>query len=359
MEGELPWLGLARQLGADIAALIGASPAEVIVTNTTTVNLHQLLATFYNPRASRTIIVADGLLFPSDRYALQSHLQSHGHDPATQLRLVSSGDGYTLSEEKIIAAMTDDVQLVLLPSVVHSSGQLLDIKRLAHASRERGILLGIDCSHSVGVVPHHFSEDGVDFAFWCTYKYLNGGPGSVGGLFVHARHLPRVPGMAGWFSGAEADLFKSSATLVPADDARSMQISTPSVLGMAPLVGSLEMIQDAGIEAIRQKSVRLTTFMIELIACGLEAHGFEIITPRDAERRGGHIAIRHDAASRISKAWRASSVIADFRAPNILRVAPGPLYTSFQDCYEALSRLKRIMDEQTFAQFTEEPDVIP
>ena len=358
-EGDLPWLGLARQLGAGLASLIGVSPAEVIATNTTTVNLHQLLATFYDSRSSRKVIIADGLIFPSDRYALQSHLQSHGLEPETHLRLVPSRDGHKLSEDDIIAAMTDDVQLVLLPSVVHRSSQLLDISRLAQESQRRGVILGIDCSHSIGVVPHHFSDDGIDFAFWCTYKYVNGGPGSVAGLFLNEKHFGKAPGLAGWFSCDEANLFSGSPTLTPASDARAMQISTPCVASMAPLIGSLDMIQEAGIERIREKSLKLTQFLMDLITCGFDEYGFEFANPLSADRRGGHVALVHESGAQISKAWRAASVIADFRAPDIIRIAPSPLYTSFNDCYQAISRLRLIMQDSSFQRFSDEPDVIP
>lgn len=358
-EGDLPWLGLARQIGDGLAPLIDVSPTEVIATNTTTVNLHQLLATFYEPHLSRNVLVADELIFPSDRYALQSHLKRHGLEPQTHLRLVQSRDGYTLSEDDIIAAMTDDVQLILLPSVVHHSAQLLDIRRIAQESRRRGVILGIDCSHSIGIVPHHFTDDGIDFAFWCTYKYLNGGPGSVAGLFLNERHFGREPGMAGWFGCDEKDLFSGSPTLTPACDARAMQISTPCVASMAPLIGSLEMIRMAGIENIRQKSLKLTQFLMDLIKCGLPEHGFEFANPLSADRRGGHVALVHEAGAKISKAWRAASVVTDFRAPDIIRLAPSPLYTSFHDCYESISRLRLIMKDRTFQRFSDEPGVVP
>ena len=358
-EGELPWLSLARQIGTAMAPLIGVSPAEVIATNTTTINLHQLLATLYDPRSSRNALVADLLIFPSDRYALQSHLKSHGLEPRTHLRLVPSRDGYTLSEDDILAAMTDDVQLALLPSVVHHSAQLLDIPRLAQEAQRRGVLLGIDCSHSIGIVPHRFSDDDIDFAFWCTYKYLNGGPGSVAGLFLNERHFGREPGMAGWFGCAEEDLFSGSPTLTPARDAGAMQISTPCVASMAPLIGSLEMINAAGIERIREKSLRMTQFLMDLITCGLGEYGFEFANPLSDHRRGGHIALVHEAALQISKALRAASAVADFRPPDIIRLAPSPLYTSFQDCYEAISRLQQIMKDRTFERFSDEPGVVP
>jgi len=358
-QGDLQWVTMAKQVGAATAPLIGASPAEVTFTAGTTVNLHQCLATLYDPRSDRKGIVADDLAFPSDRYALHSHLKALGLDPDTHLHLVPARDRYTLSEDDIIAAMTEEVQLVLLPSVVHLSGQLLDIRRIAEAASQRGILLGIDCSHSVGAVPHQFHDDGVDFAVWSSYKFLNGGPGSVAGLFLHEKHFGRSPGLAGWFSATEENLFSYAPTLTPAPDARAMQIATPCVASLAPLVGSLETIQSAGIDAIREKSLQQTQFMTDLIDSGLREFGFDVATPSAPERRGGHVALVHPNASRISKALHDAGVVADFRRPDIIRVAPSPLYTTFHDCYEALSRLRTIMQDKTYEQFPEEPGIVP
>lgn len=358
-EGELQWVTMAKQVGAAIAPLIGASPEEVVLTGTTTVNLHQCLATLYDPGSDRKGIVTDELAFPSDRYALHSHLKTHGLDPEVHLSFVQPRDQYTLSEDDIIAAMTDEIQLVLLPSVVHLTGQLLDIDLIARAARQRGILLGIDCSHSIGVLPHRFHDDGVDFAIWSTYKFLNGGPGSVAGLFLHETHFGKAPGMAGWFSAAEHDLFSYSPTLTPAPDARAMQIATPCVASLAPLVGSLETIQKAGIDALREKSLRQIQFLMDLIDSGLREFGFEVATPSPPEQRGGHVALIHSNASRISKALQQAGVAADFRRPDIIRVAPSPLYTTFIDCYEAMSRLRAIMREKTYESFPEKPGVVP
>ena len=194
LEGDPAWFTLAETLGASLASLVGAQADEVVVANSTTVNLHQLLATLYQPSGSRTKILADALSFPSDLYAIQSHLRLRGLDPSDHLVLVPTEDGRTLTDRAILQAMTDEVALAVLPSVVYRSGQLLDIERIACEGQARGVVVGFDCSHSVGAVPHRLSDWGVDFAFWCSYKYLNGGPGAVGALYLNRRHFGKAPG---------------------------------------------------------------------------------------------------------------------------------------------------------------------
>ncbi|OFW77824.1 MAG: kynureninase, partial [Alicyclobacillus sp. RIFOXYA1_FULL_53_8] len=240
-EGAHPWFYLSETLAKTLAPLVGAAPEEVIVTGSTTTNLHQLVATFYQPQGQRTKIVADELTFPSDIYALQSQLRLHSLDPASHLVRVQSRDGMTLEEDDIIAAMTPDVSLVVLPSVLYRSGQLLDMQRLTKAAHERNILIGFDLAHSIGALPHALSEWDVDFAFWCNYKYLNSGPGSVAGLYVNRKHFGLTPGLTGWFSANKSIQFDMDHTLVTAEDAGAFQIGTPHILSTAPLIGSLEL----------------------------------------------------------------------------------------------------------------------
>ena len=245
-EASPAWFHLAEELGVLTAPLIGATADEVVVTNSTTVNLHQLLATLFQPSAARPYILADALAFPSDAYALQSHLRLRGLDPARHLVLAPSRDGFTLDEDDIIAAMTPSVQMAVLPAVIYAGGQLLDMAALTRAAHERAIIIGFDCSHSIGAVPHAFDEWGVDFAFWCGYKYLNGGPGASGGLYLNRRHFGRAPGLAGWFSSAKDRQFDMAGQLSAAAGAGALQIGTPNILSMAPLLGTLPMILDAG-----------------------------------------------------------------------------------------------------------------
>ncbi len=268
LDSHPPWFLLAERLGEQLAPLIGADADEVVVANSTTVNLHQLLATFYDPQAARKKIVADELCFPSDRYALESFVRLVGRNPEQTNHYVGSHDGWMLDEQRLIDAMTDDVQLVILPAVLYVSGQLLDIGRLTAAAHQRGVLIGFDCSHSVGVVPHQLSQDGVDFAFFCTYKYLNGGPGAIGALYLNRRHFQRSAGLAGWFGCRKERQFDMDAQFVQAATAGGLQIGTPPVLAAAPLRGALRLIQDnSGTPPFLPSPARMASTVITM-RCG-------------------------------------------------------------------------------------------
>jgi kynureninase len=360
-----PWLTLGESIAAGLAPLLGAAPEELALTGSTTTNLHQLLATLYDPTLEagrsvpRNVIVADELNFPSDLHALQSHLRQRGLDPAKHLRLVRSRDGRTLRPGDIFAAFTPDVQLAVLPVVLFTSGQLLDVGAIAREAKTRGILLGLDCSHSIGAVPHALDHDGVDFAFWCSYKYLNAGPGAVAGLYLNRRHFGRAPGLAGWW-GVRADRrFALSAQHEPAPNASALHIGTPHLLSLAPLQGSLELLAEAGgIATLRAKSLALTACLMELVGSELRDFGFGLVNPRADHERGGHIALAHPEAWRICSALKAAGVVPDFRPPDIIRLAPAPLYNSFADCAGAIARLQEIMRIQAYEKFPRQRPLI-
>jgi kynureninase len=335
--------------------LVGARPSEVVVTGGITINLHALLATFFRPGNGRTRVLADTLDFPSDLYALQSHLRLRGLDPAEHLLLVPSRDGRTIDEQDVLAALDrPDVALAWLPSVLYCSGQLLDMPRLAAAARARGITIGFDCAHSVGSVPHSLHDWGVDFAVWCTYKYMNAGPGSVGGLYVHERHHALGPGLAGWWGGDKQHQFDMASEFTPAATAAAWQISTPSVLGAAALYGSLGVLREAGIARLRAKSLALSSLLIDLADRYLAPLGFVVGTPRNPDLRGGHVALEHPAAVRITRALKARGIIPDFRPPNVIRVAPVPLYTRYREVGELVLALKSIVESGEHLQFSDE-----
>jgi len=315
------------------------------------VNLHQLLATFYRPSAQRTKILADALDFPSDVYALQSQLRLHGCDPAHDLVLVRSRDGRTIDEDDVIAAMTEEVALVWLPSVLYRSGQLLDLERLTREAHARGILVGLDLAHSVGSVPHRLHAWGVDFAVWCTYKYLNAGPGAVGALFVHRDRFGTPPGLAGWWGSDKTRQFEMAHAFTPADSAGAWQIGTPPVLSAAALYGSLRVVEEAGLEAIRSKSLDLTGYLMFLADAVLAPLGFQVGTPRERHRRGGHVALEHPHAIRISRALRARGVVSDFRPPDVIRLAPVALYTMYADVFRTLEALRDIVESGAYMRF--------
>jgi kynureninase len=357
-QGNHPWFFMSEKLGEMIAPLVGASPEEVIVTGSTTINLHQLVATFYKPEGKRTKILADELNFPSDIYALQSQLRTHGFDPDTHLIRVKSRDGRFIEEDDIIEAMTDDIALIILPTILYRSGQILDMKRLTEEAHKRGILIGFDGCHSIGAIPHLFSEWNVDFAYWCNYKHLNGGPGSVGGLYVNHRHFGTMPGLSGWFGSRKDKQFDMDHTLTPSESAGAYQIGTPHVLSIAPLIGSLEIFKEAGIENIRQKSLEINQYLMKLIEHELTNMRFFIGTPREDERRGGHVSLEHKEAARICKSLKENGIIPDFRAPNIIRLAPVALYTSYAEVWEVVQILKKIMTEKQYEKFENEREVV-
>lgn len=357
-EGKHPWFYLSEELGKQFAPLVGASPEELIATGSTTINLHQLLASFYKPDGKKTKILADELNFPSDIYAMKSQLQLHGYSPEDHLVKVKSKDGHTLRTEDIIKAMTDDIALIVLPGVLYRSGQILDIKTLTEAAHERGIPIGFDLCHSIGSIPHHLSEWNVDFAFWCTYKHLNGGPGSVAGIYVNEKHLGKEPGLAGWFSSAKDKQFDMEHDLTPAPNAGAYQIGTPHVLSLAPLIGSLEIFQEVGIEAIRNKSLALTDYLLELIQVELKEFGFTIASPLERTSRGGHVYLTHPNAASICKALKAAGIIPDFRSPNGIRLAPVGLYSTFEEVWKTVQVLKQIMLEEQYKKYENTRGVI-
>jgi kynureninase len=361
LAGEQPWFTYAEELGAKAAGLMGAKPEEVVATGTTTVNIHSLVSTLYKPAGKRTKILADELNFPTDIYALRSEIRLRGLDPGGHLMLVRSEDGHCLDEQCIIDMMTDDIAIALLPSVLYRSGQLLDMQRLSAAAHERGILIGFDCSHSAGVVPHRLDDAQADFAVWCSYKYMNGGPGGVAFLYLNEKHFHEEPGMAGWFGYIKEKQFDLSLDFEHAPCAGGMQISSPGILAAAALEGSLDLIIEAGIEAIRDKSVRMTSYFIflaEELLSG-EPYDFDIVTPREADRRGGHVALSHASEGyRICEALKARGVIGDFRPPSILRFAPAPLYTSYTDVRRVVQILQQIIDRREYETFSKERDAI-
>lgn len=347
LAADPPWFTLGESLGEKMAPLVGASSDSVVVTGSTTVNLHQMVGTFYRPEGERRKILATALDFPSDIYALQSQIRLHGGVPEHDLVLVPSRDGRTMDEDDLIAAISDEVALVLLPSILYRSGQLLDIARVTASAHEQGALIGWDCAHSAGALPHQLDEWDVDFAVWCSYKYLNAGPGAVGALYVNPRHFGREPALAGWWGYRKDRQFDMAHHWEGAEHAGAWQISTVPLLSSAALLGSLTIFEEAGIGAIRAKSLAQTDFLIEMMndcGAGEEPYGYRIGTPPEHSRRGGHLAIEHEAAAQIAQALIARNVIVDFRKPNVIRLAPIALYTSYHELWQTVHILREIID---------------
>ncbi|WP_312506053.1 kynureninase [Lysinibacillus sp.] len=357
-QGEHPWFFLSEQVGAQLSKIVGAKPEEVIATGSTTVNLHQMIATFYKPTGKKTKIVIDELNFPTDLYAVQSQLGLHYENIEEHIQYIRSQDGHYYTHEDIVAAMTEDVALIVLPGVLYRSGQILDMKALTKEAHQRGILIGFDLCHSVGSVEHSLHDWDVDFAFWCNYKHLNGGPGAVAGLFVHEKHFGTKPGLAGWFSSDKAKQFDMETSLIQAQNVSAYQMGTPHLLSLAPLLGALELFNEAGITRIREKSMQLTEYFIQLYNYYIGNYDFTLNCPVNNDLRGGHVYLTHSDSARICKALKAKGVVPDFRAPNGIRIAPVALYNSFEEVYEVVQILKTIMDEKLYEQFKNEREIV-
>ncbi len=352
LKGNPPAFQYEKYLGELMAPLVGANPHEVTIHGNTTINIHSMIATFYKPTKDKNKILVDDLNFPTGRYAIESQIKLKGLDTKEIIKEVKSMDGQFINEEEIIKQMTSDVALVFLPSVLYRSSQLLDVERITKAAHEKNIIIGWDCCHGIGSVPHKLSKWKVDFAVWCTYKYLNGGIGSSAAMFVNELHHKLEPGLAGWFGYQKDKQFDLRNDFQPEKDITAWQTGTPNIFSMAPLEGSLKMFNEIGIEDIREKSLALTNYLMHLIKVELKEYGFSIGNPSDDEKRGGHVALVHEKAVQINEAMKEKNIIPDYRAPNIIRLAPIALYTSFEEIYEMVQRIKDIMDHKTYENFS-------
>ena len=332
------WFGLSERLAPKVARLVGANRDEVAVTGSITGNLHALLATFYQPQNVRRNILATELDFPTDLYALESWTSLHG----AELKKVPSRDGEILEFADILEAMTDDIALILLPTVLYRSGQKLDVKKLTRAAHERGVLIGWDAAHSIGAMPHAFHDDGVDFAVWCHYKYVNAGPGAPGGLFVHQKHQERTPVLRGWWGHDKLSQFEMRGDFRRSSGAGAFQQGTPSILALAALEGAMTVFDCLDLLELRQKSLELTDYFMDL--CDKHLIELRIVTPRAHTERGGHVALAHPGARALSLALREKGVIADFRAPNVLRLAPVALYNTKAELEQTVQILRELLD---------------
>lgn len=350
-KAEVPWFYFSKELARLMAPLVGAEEDELTIHSSTTVNIHTTIATFYKPNSGKNKILMDSLTFPSDRYAIESQLKLKGLDPKEYLIVIDSENERTYEEKDIVDRMTDDVALVFLPSVLYRSGQLLDMEYLTREAHKRGILIGFDCCHSAGAVPHELSRWGVDFAVWCNYKYLNVGPGGVATIYINKKHFDLDPGLAGWHGYVQEKQFDLLNEFESAGNAGGWQIGTAHMLSMAPLEGSLKMYREAGIHSLREKSLNLTGYMMYLIDEELSRFGFTVGNPREEKRRGGHVALEHEDAARINAALKDMGVIPDFRRPNVIRLAPVPLYISYHDVWKVVQIIKKIMEEKIYEKY--------
>lgn len=346
------YFNFTHELARLLAPHLNADPSEIVVAGSTTSAVHQAISTFFKPNEKRYKILVDDLNFPTDRYAVDSVVMTKGLKVEDAVKIVKSPDGLNIDEDAVIEAMTDDVSVILLPAVLYRSGQLLDMKKLTDAAHERGIIIGWDLCHSIGAVPHDFKEIQPDFALWCNYKYLSGGPGANAGMYLNKKHFGIQPGLAGWFGNKDETQFLLRHTFEPAGDASVFQTGTPNLLSMAPLEGSLKIYQEAGLENLREKSLHITSYLMYLIDEKLAKYGYSYDNPTDDTKRGGHVALVHEEAYRISLALKKLNIVPDYREPNVIRLAPIALYNSYEDVYTLVETLEKIIVDKVYEEFS-------
>lgn len=346
--GARPWVSYHEHLTKGLATLAGAYASEVVAMNSLSVNLHLLMASFYRPTRERHKILIERSAFPSDRYAVAAQLKLHGFDPATSLVELGPRDGEVAIRDDDVCAFLDregaTIALVLWPGVQYLTGQCFDIRTIAAAARKRDCTMGIDLAHAIGNVPLALHDSGVDFAVWCGYKYLNGGPGAIGGAFVHDRHARRfdLPRLAGWWGHDPNTRFAMPHDVALQVGAAGWQVSNPPILAMAPLLASLELFERTGMDALRAKSLRLTSFVRDAVASQLP--GVTLLTPNEPNAYGSQlslsIATQSADLSRVRAHLQGAGVICDWREPDVLRFAPVPLYNSFTEAWTLITTLK-------------------
>ncbi len=345
---EADWLNLHERLAPDVAALAGAKPLEAVVMHSLTINLHLLMASFFRPAGERRVILVEQGAFPSDRYAVVSQLGWHGLDSAECLVQVAPRPGeQLLRHEDLVAAIEragPRLALVLLPGVQYLTGQCLDIAALAAAAHRAGAIAGFDLAHAMGNLPLSLHDWDVDFAAWCSYKYLNGGPGATAGAFVHERHFgSTAPRLSGWWGNHIDTRFEMAEPFRPYRGAAGWQVSNHPLLGMVPLKSSLAQFAAAGMPALRRRSLQLTGWLERLLDARLGGR-IESLTPRDPDSRGAQLSVRLTGARGKGRALfdrlLARGLTCDWREPDVIRLAPAPMYNSFEDCWRAVALIE-------------------
>jgi len=347
--GRHPWMPYHRQLTDQMAEIVGAKPLEVVVMNSLTVNLHLMMVSFYRPTQTRHKIVVEAGAFPSDQYAFSSQIRFHGFDPATSLIELTPRPGEAdIRQEDIDSLLEGEgaaIALVLLGGVNYATGQLFDMKAITRAGHAQGCIVGFDLAHAAGNVLLQMHNWDVDFAVWCNYKYLNGGPGCAGGCFVHERHARAfdVPRFAGWWGHDQEIRFLMGPDFQPMAGAEGWQLSNPSIMSMVPLRASLEIFAEAGMQPLRVKSESLTGYL-EFLLDQQTREGFSVLTPREPNRRGAQLSIRiHRGGRFICDQLVDQGILCDWREPDILRVAPVPLYNTYHDVYQFVERFVSVL----------------
>lgn len=347
---ENPWMPYHRLLTDRTAALVGAQPSEVVVMNSLTVNLHLMMTSFYRPTKERHKVLIERGAFPSDQYAVKSQIRLHGYDPASSLLELAPRDGEScLRDEDIESTIDregDSIALILFGGVNYATGQVFDMARITKTGHRKGCVVAFDLAHAAGNVPLHLHEWGPDFAVWCSYKYLNGGPGCVAGCFVHDRHSRawELPRFAGWWGHNEKTRFEMGPDFHPMTGAEGWQLSNPPILALAALRASMEIFAEASLERLRAKGVVLTGYM-EFLLQQAASEKFSIVTPTEEKRRGAQLSIRLPCHGRqLCGQLAVSGVIGDWREPDTFRIAPVPLYNTFREVYDFVQRFSAALD---------------
>ena len=337
--GRHPWMPYHEFVRDSLAACVGALPSEVVAMNSLSVNLHLMMASFYRPTAERHAILIEAGAFPSDRYAVESQVRLHGFDPAQSLiELEADEPDGTISMQaiqRVLEQRGNEIALVLWPGVQYRNGQAFDLAEIVRLARAQGCSVGFDLAHAAGNLELRLHDCGADFAAWCSYKYLNSGPGAVAGCFVHERHANSgLPRLAGWWGHDKTVRFRMEPEFIPTPGADGWQLSNPPILALAPLRVSLEIFQRAGMSRLREKSVALTGYLESLIGERLKDK-LQIITPTDEARRGCQLSLRvnggRERGRQLFGYLSAAGIIGDWREPDVIRISPVPLYNRFQD----------------------------
>ena len=350
-EGQHPWMPYHEFLAAPVSQVVGSTPDEVVVMNSLTTNLHLMLATFFRPDARRHKILIEQHAFPSDHYAVETHLRHRGLDPADSLMLVEPGASELFDTEHICQTIDDareSLALVLLPGVQYYTGERLDIQRITACARKANVPIGWDLAHAVGNVELQLHDWDVDFAVWCSYKYLNSGPGAPGGCFVHERHArnPSLPRLAGWWGHDKATRFLMENRFAAIPTAEGWQLSNPPILAMAAVRASLDVfIEAGGMPPLVEKSRQMTAFFEASLHDAL-GDTIRILSPDDPSRRGCQLSLKvgdQTPGKRVREALEQAGVMTDWREPNVIRAAPVPLYNRFQDCVALVDALADVL----------------
>ena len=348
LNAKRPWMPYHEFLTHYTAEIVGALDKEVVVMNSLTVNLHLLMVSFYQPRGKRKKILIENNAFPSDRYAVKSQLKFHGNHPKDDLMILQPDRGKIITTEWILDCFNhygDEIALAWIGGVNYYSGQAFDMEAITRKAHEYGCLVGFDLAHAAGNLQLKLHDWNVDFAAWCGYKYLNGGPGAPSGVFIHERHFvkPDIPRFEGWWGHEKSTRFQMLDEFVPMETAEAWQLSNPPIFSMAPLLASLEIFHEAGIENIRTKSEELTSYLEDLLENELEDQ-IEIITSKSRKDRGCQLSLRlRNSFPEIMDNLHQNGLLADWREPDVIRVAPVPLYNSFEDCFQFVERIKKIV----------------